>query len=337
MTRLLFASSFIATVHSSFIYESLKRTIIELPNMIFKRVRVDPTHAIAEVAAPNSSAVPDVINVADSDDEDVVAAPAPTAPNSSAVREVFDVADSDDEDVVAAAAHARPDYMVPTAAQRALARLHFAESNTFGDHAFVTRDDLILSGSSFCRLKGETWMNDEVINLYFRLIDERSRNHDEFRKVFSHSSLFWAKITESGYNYGNVARWSKQIDIFDFDLLFIPINLSNSHWILGFVDLKNQLIGAWDSLNQPDPEYPQLIEMYLRDEWVAKKGGPFPYHFSVDRTQVPKQDNMVDCGVFISMFAESLARGVGTDFSQADAAHARLQMAVQIKRGSILA
>ena len=55
------------------------------------------------------------------------------------------------------------------------------------------------------------------------------------------------KATE--YDYNDVRRWTKNIDIFEYDKIFIPINISNGHWTLAVISMQLLEIKYYDSLN----------------------------------------------------------------------------------------
>ena len=64
------------------------------------------------------------------------------------------------------------------------------------------------------------------------LMDEPQRS-----KVHIFSTFFWRRLTDQGNgraNFANVSNWSRKIDIFERDLLFIPIN-ENLHWSLAII------------------------------------------------------------------------------------------------------
>ena len=211
----------------------------------------------------------------------------------------------------------------------------------------------ITAGHLACLRSGD-WLNDEIINFYMNMLVERSvkveqsnkRSYDttKFRSVHVWNTFFWQKLSDDGkgYNYKNVQRWStkKKIDVFNNELMLVPINVGKNHWALGVVDLKNERIEYWDSLGADHKRFKQWILKYLEDEWKDKKAAkPFPYSFgkqSDSHAEIPNQHNSYDCGVFTCMFAECITRGADPDFTQDDIEEARLLIAYQIHRGTIL-
>ena len=96
------------------------------------------------------------------------------------------------------------------------------------------------------KLAPDTWLNDEIINFYMQLIADRAgANADRLPSVHCYSTFFCSTLRDSGYT--KVRRWTKRVDVFAKDLLFIPINYSY-HWTLGVVDFQAKTIRIYDSL-----------------------------------------------------------------------------------------
>ena len=60
------------------------------------------------------------------------------------------------------------------------------------------------------------------------------------------------------YTYDNVKRWTKQ-NVFNFDKIFIPININNCHWVLIIIFIKDKKIMYYDS----DISNENQSELYL--------------------------------------------------------------------------
>ncbi|CDW52635.1 Sentrin [Trichuris trichiura] len=86
----------------------------------------------------------------------------------------------------------------------------------------VTRADLRT-------LMGYNWLNDEIVNFYMQLLVSRSKAIPVLPTVYAFSTFFFLKLQRSGH--AGVCKWTKDVDIFSYDLLLIPIHLSN-HWVL---------------------------------------------------------------------------------------------------------
>lgn len=101
------------------------------------------------------------------------------------------------------------------------------------------------------------WLNDNIINGYMRLLQQRDAELDNdlschFCKTFLFSKLY------PNYNYENVRRWTlpkrlqnwgqSKKSVLECDLIFFPVNLHNSHWVLITADLRTRVIRYYDSL-----------------------------------------------------------------------------------------
>ena len=93
-------------------------------------------------------------------------------------------------------------------------------------------------------LKPRTWLNDEVINFYVAMIMQ------EGGSIYSFSTFFLIRLYERGnYTFKNVARWTKNLDIFRQKKVFIHINYKNEHWVLVVIDLIIKTIFFYDGYN----------------------------------------------------------------------------------------
>ena len=91
-----------------------------------------------------------------------------------------------------------------------------------------------------CLIAG-AWLNDQVINYRIGLLQERenkqceldpSRRYSLFMNTFFFAKLFGDSKT---YNYDAVRRWTKKVDVFTCEKIFIPINIDNGHWVLACI------------------------------------------------------------------------------------------------------
>ncbi|KAI7885845.1 cysteine proteinase [Lichtheimia hyalospora FSU 10163] len=180
------------------------------------------------------------------------------------------------------------------------------------------------------KLHPETWLNDEIINFYMDLImDRASQAGSSLPSVHCFSTFFCSTLR--GHGYQKVRRWTKRVDIFAKDLVFIPINYSY-HWTLGVIDMNQKTITVYDSMGGGHGATLELLLKYLSQEHKDKKGTPFDssgwtMHAPKD---IPHQKNMSDCGVFTCTYAERLSRQQKFEFSQDDMVLIRQRMALGI-------
>ncbi|XP_043276060.1 sentrin-specific protease 1-like [Venturia canescens] len=177
-------------------------------------------------------------------------------------------------------------------------------------------------------LDGKKWLNDEVINRYFELILKKNQ------KTFAFGTFFFSRLISGGFSA--VQRWTKKFNIFDFDLVLIPLHLG-AHWCLATIDLKTKKIQYFDSLMGKNREYATIIFEYLIMEAANKKQSSFdPKQWSiVIKRDIPKQLNNFDCGVFVCSFAEYEASGREIDFCQKDMAAKRQKIIRSLIEGKL--
>ncbi|XP_043269793.1 sentrin-specific protease 1-like [Venturia canescens] len=177
-------------------------------------------------------------------------------------------------------------------------------------------------------LEGKRWLNDEVINRYLELIVKKNK------KTYAFGTFFFSRLLSGGFTA--VQRWTRKFNIFNFDLVVIPLHLG-AHWCLVTIDLKNTTINYFDSLMGDNPEYPTIILEYLIREAASKKQTSFNLNqWSIKiKKDIPRQSNNYDCGVFVCCFAEYEAAGRKIDFCQADMAAKRQQIKNCLKNGKI--
>ncbi|KAI9323792.1 hypothetical protein BX666DRAFT_1890489 [Dichotomocladium elegans] len=184
------------------------------------------------------------------------------------------------------------------------------------------------------KLAPETWLNDEIINFYMQLIVERAENNSQLPSVHCFNTFFCSTLRDSGY--AKVRRWTKRVDIFSKDIVFIPINYSY-HWTLGVIDMKAHTIQVYDSLGGSHDNTLMLLKEYLAAEHEDKKKQPVDLSDwkTCSPKDIPQQRNMSDCGVFACTFAERLSRRHSFNFSQDDMSLIRKRMILSIAQNKI--
>lgn len=232
--------------------------------------------------------------------------------------------------------------------------LHFLQSPSLSSSVIIDKFNIPITQSVLRCLEPMEWCNDEVINFYLQLLQERNTRQRErgdlVPNVYIWSSFFFTKLMDEDnhgnqtYTYANVRRWTKrkQVDLFSYDLVLVPVHVRKIHWALGVVNMKEKKILFLDSLSGPySHHFAQHIFQYLLDEHQDKLNAPLPSSelWKMDDHEtfplVPQQTNGSDCGVFLCQFSECLTDGRGLDFSQSDIPDRRLKMVYQICTGEV--
>eukprot|EP00928_Gymnodinium_smaydae_P096842 TRINITY_DN8634_c0_g1_i1.p1 TRINITY_DN8634_c0_g1~~TRINITY_DN8634_c0_g1_i1.p1 ORF type:complete len:456 (+),score=101.28 TRINITY_DN8634_c0_g1_i1:39-1370(+) len=191
-----------------------------------------------------------------------------------------------------------------------------------------------------CLLPG-TWLNDEVINFYYKLLQERSKRPG-YAKCWFANSFFWPKLSGNNneYSFKDVKRWTTKakVDVFALDYVLFPMNIGETHWAMGAIDFKAKGFRYFDSMFcNPHRNFAPFLRRYLDDEHKAKKGGkPFPDVENWDLIKgerPPQQKNGYDCGVFTCFFGDYFSAEKEMIFCQEDMPDLRLRLAARITRG----
>jgi Ulp1 family protease len=207
-----------------------------------------------------------------------------------------------------------------------------------GHKVSITRKDLRT-------LRDNGWLNDEIVNMIGNLVKDfiekipnelepKPKDDGRAPKIYLPLSFFVSKLmsdTLEIYSFDNVKRWTTRAktDIFSCDFVIFPRNISNTHWACVFLDMKKKIIWNLDSLGSSDKDFCEIMLKWLQDEHFDKKKSVLPINdwtIKGPPADLPRQNNGVDCGVFLCMFAYFLAQGripTTKDFSQKEMSHIR--------------
>mmetsp|Transcript_4108 Transcript_4108/g.8852 ORF Transcript_4108/g.8852 Transcript_4108/m.8852 type:complete len:685 (+) Transcript_4108:229-2283(+) len=202
----------------------------------------------------------------------------------------------------------------------------------------VTRADM-------ASLKGLNWLNDEVINYFLKLLEMRSsklQGEDDVPQVHFMNTQFYLKLTgvnSNAYNYAGVRRWTRKVDIFEKDLVLVPIHCHGNHWALALINLRQERFEYLDSLFGSAGGVLRHLRQYLQDESQDKRKMTLDLSRWVDveyKEGIPRQRNGSDCGVFMCTNANYISRGARLNYSQEDMPYMRKRMVLEILNAQLL-
>jgi sentrin-specific protease 1 len=113
------------------------------------------------------------------------------------------------------------------------------------DAALAAGDDdeqmAMLDNIEICRhdirtLRPGEWLNDEVNNFFARLLLHKYP-HIHFFSTFFYTML----VSINGYNYENVRRWTRGVDVFTKEAIHISIHTGGNHWVLAIITFPKNL------------------------------------------------------------------------------------------------
>ncbi|XP_032472213.1 sentrin-specific protease 3 [Phocoena sinus] len=177
----------------------------------------------------------------------------------------------------------------------------------------------VLTMDDLGTLYGQNWLNDQVMNMYGDLVMDTVPE-----KVHFFNSFFYDKLRTKGYD--GVKRWTKNVDIFNKELLLIPIHLE-VHWSLISVDVRRRTITYFDSQRTLNRRCPKHIAKYLQAEAVKKDRLDFHQGWKgYFKMNVARQNNDSDCGAFVLQYCKHLALSQPFSFTQQDMPKLRRQI-----------
>ncbi len=196
-------------------------------------------------------------------------------------------------------------------------------------------------------LKVGTWLDDEAVNFYMQMLKKRDEDlclkDNKRRRSHFFNSFFLEKLTGGGkYNYGGVKRWTKKAkihNIFELERIFFPVNISNLHWCMSVIHVQAKEVRYYDSMGGKGTTYLLALKRWLQDEHSAKQGCNWDdtgWVVIPSTSDVPRQKNGNDCGVFAITFASFLSEGLPLDFSQENMAALRAKYAWEILNSKLL-
>ena len=199
-------------------------------------------------------------------------------------------------------------------------------------------------------LRPGTWLNDEVVNYYMCLLQQRDKilhpqDSYDLCNLASHyfSSFFIAKLfcDKGVYDYAQVARWSKKFDVFEKQKVLIPLHLSHQlHWVMMVIFIQKKEIHFYDSMSGNGHQYLHVVLKWLVDEALSKKQtvlDPAEWKLIDEEHDVPQQQNGYDCGVFTIMCADHLSDNLPiSSYRQSEMPANRIKIGAAIIRGHLL-
>lgn len=203
-------------------------------------------------------------------------------------------------------------------------------------------------------------LNDQVLNFYFLLINERSRTSDGH--VLVTNTFFWEKLTNKelkgcGPTGKVLERWTspnpdaketlmKTIESISGEQasgrwrkLIVPINDKNSHWRCGVVDFAKEEFLLYDPFFRVTAEKPtnaaavgdfaDLMAPFINKAWGHLDCTQWKQSIPPD---VPTQSDTYSCGVFVAQYVNTVCKGGQSyDFSMGAMESIRKTMTFELR------
>lgn len=221
----------------------------------------------------------------------------------------------------------------------------------------IERKDFIsITTQDINRLEKGEWLNDNLIDFYNQYYMDNfdfschvdNNNTSNNIPIHYYNCLFYNQFISKSNNDKNISNWTKHIDIFTKEFLFIHIN-RNNHWSLFVIVRPGLLLPSisnnnntnqscilhFDSLSFHNTDViTENIKLYLIEEYINKKNSnnntlieKFKQNIYemkiIFLEQIPKQSNNYDCGIylikyfqyFLQQWPTSTLHDINTKFS----------------------
>lgn len=197
--------------------------------------------------------------------------------------------------------------------QSTLARKDNAVLSNKGNLEVTVRD--------FKTLTPRRWLNDTIIEFFMKEIEASNK------RIVAFNSFFYTTLSDRGYQ--GVRRWmkKKKVQINELDKVFVPINLNQSHWALGMIDIARKRIVYVDSLSNGPNAVSFAILSDLRDYVINESKNTLGSDFELQTIECPQQPNGFDCGIYLCMNTLYLSQDSSLTFTQNDAVRMRIYIA----------
>ena len=180
------------------------------------------------------------------------------------------------------------------------------------------------------------WLNDNIIDLYGKFIESNNEIN-----IFVFSTSFGSKLFafNNKLDLEGVKTHAKNVNIFQKQFLFIPLNIQNYHWVLVVVYVKNKTITYYDSLLKSinktfATDFLKAVETYLKNKAVELKMDIFSQGWRgklETEENCVQQNNGYDCGVCVCLFMAMISRNKSTRKFDKGVASFRTTMQAQLK------
>jgi len=192
--------------------------------------------------------------------------------------------------------------------------------------------------STIRRLLPYNWLDDEAINGQVTLMQARNDHtvaaNPSAPKHYYFNSFFYTKLRHAGeYSYHVVQRWSRSVDVLAMDKIFMPVNITQTHWILVVVEKGPGTVRVYDSFAAEYPVVTESIERWLVDE--ANFYGSETQRWTVEHPKCRLQENCDDCGVFTIKNMDYISRGLDVNTMTRSTAYYRRRIAAELLATSI--
>ncbi|PON37511.1 Ulp1 protease family, C-terminal catalytic domain containing protein [Parasponia andersonii] len=208
-------------------------------------------------------------------------------------------------------------------------------------------DAVTISNRDVELLRPETFINDTIIDFYIKYLANKIPSDKKHRFHFF-NSFFFRKLVdldkdpssahEGKAAFQRVRKWTRKVNLFEKDYIFIPVNYS-LHWSLLVIchpgeapnlevldeesegTSKVPCILHMDSIKGSHKGLKNLMQSYLCEEWKERHSGRTEdvsskfLNLRFISLELPQQENLFDCGIFLLHYVELFLEEAPLEFS----------------------
>jgi len=174
-------------------------------------------------------------------------------------------------------------------------------------------------------------LTSNVINFYTTILEKKCDSAKKAKCYFMNTFFYNTLVmNHSMFNYWEVEPWTRNVNIFDYHKLIIPVHVPG-HWVLAVINFRDKRIEYYDSLGGSGYYILQHLKLYVILESWVHHGQDFNINdLKLEAINAPRQYGSIDCGVFVCKFAECACLDKPMEFSQSQMPKIRSEIADEI-------
>ena len=185
----------------------------------------------------------------------------------------------------------------------------------------------IISKSDLSTLKGTNWLCGDVLNIYLSLVKQQST-----LKIFAADTYVFTSFS----NNRNKTFFSRnKPSLFDYDVVFVPIHVTNNHWAFSTVFVHENCIKYYDSLSKSNYyglEKCKIVEEFLKSSFNLNSTD-FTQWSLENVADTPQQPDGHNCGVYVCQNIKSISRREKFSICPSDLPVIRKEMVAELALG----
>lgn len=199
-------------------------------------------------------------------------------------------------------------------------------------HAILSKDELVRLKEYFPNTNpiSEYWLNTAIVAEYLRLIGSGAPD------TYIIDPFLGAKIVAGSLQPSPALKKKK---LLSFKKLAFPV-CSNNHWTLATWEPSSKTLSYYDSLNSPGAAALRPFKLFLNQRQVEEdQPRTILYDLKENCDVLPpalKQENAVDCGVYVCLATRAFIQGFPFTFSQPQMNQLRKCIQYELCSGNLL-